>query len=133
MYNIYKSLELPKMLFGIVKMFMFNDLEFINFTIFLDKLNWDNKNIDPEDFLFIVGLGVKLKLIDYNEFYYQKINRKHPDLVMKYNEWIEDNQNFDDIIVTERELNSKFKFLSRVFIFILFFLASRLFLQNKFN
>ena len=114
-------------------MFMFNDLEFINFTIFLDKLNWDNKNIDPEDFLFIVGLGVKLKLIDYNEFYYQKINRKHPDLVMKYNEWIEDNQNFDDIIVTERELNSKFKFLSRVFIFILFFLASRLFLQNKFN
>ncbi len=95
-------------------MFLFNDFELISFSIYLDKLNWNNKPLSPEDFLFVLAMAVKLKLSNDIEHRYKIFSKDYPELFSKYEKWRNENEAFSRICITDRDLNKKFKILSRV-------------------
>ncbi len=112
----YKSLELDKVLFRITKNFLLNDFELLNFSIYFEKMAWDCKSIDPENFLFVLGLAVKIKLAKPNNknLMVENLKTENPELYFNYTQWLSDNKCFSNIKITEKDLYSKFKELSRV-------------------
>jgi len=109
-------LELLKLLFKVTKTFFFNDFELLNFSIYLDKLAWDNKSLNPDDFLFVLGFAVKIKLIDRSiqDVFIENSKLEIPEFYDKYMLWLKESQIFSQIKITEKDLNSKFKALSKV-------------------
>ncbi len=107
---------MTELLFRITKNFIFNDFEFLTFSIYLDKLSWDNRGLNAEDFLFTLGFAVKIKLTDpHNQIILiEKIKIDDPDFYAKYTKWFLENKIFSQIKITEKDLNSKYKSLSRV-------------------
>lgn len=88
----------------------------LNFSIYLDKLVWERKSLDPEDFLFVLGLAVKVKLAEPNNqiFFVESLKVENHELYLKYINWLTENKLFSQIRITEKDLNSKYKTLSRV-------------------
>lgn len=110
----YKNLELTKLLFKITKLFFYNDFELLNFSIYLDKLDWDNQNLSPEKFLLVLGFAVKLKLNQNNHSFIENFKKENPEIYSIYINWIIENKNFLNVRIIEKDLNSKYKALSRV-------------------
>lgn len=109
-------MELAKTLFKITKHFLFNDFELLNFSIYLDKLAWDHKSLNPEEFLYVLGLAVKIKLAEPSNqtFFIESLQVENPELYFKYMQWLTENKLFSQIKISEKDLNSKYKALSRV-------------------
>jgi len=116
----YKDIDLTKTLFKITKTFLFNDFELLNFSIYLEKLSWDHKSFNLEDFLFVLGLSVKIKLSEpsYQSFCVENLKMENPEFYLKYMQWHSENKIFSQIKITEKDLNSKYKALSKVKNFI---------------
>jgi hypothetical protein len=100
---------------------LFNDFELLNFSIYLEKLYWDRKSFNLEDFLFVLGLAVKIKLAEpsYQSFCVENLKMENPEFYLKFIQLFTENRLFSQIKITEKDLNSKYKALSKVKYFIL--------------
>lgn len=83
-------------------------------------MGWDRKSLDPEDFLFVLGLAVKIKLAEPKNqtFFVENLQMENPELYYKYIQWLTENKLFSQLRISEKDLNSKYKTLSRVMSFL---------------
>lgn len=111
-------------MFNITKTFLFNEIELLTFCIYLDKLAWDNSSFSTEDFMYLLALAVKVKLTQPSNqsLLIENIKTENAQLYLRYNKWLEENNLFPQIKITEKDLNAKFKALSRVMFYYLFYI-----------
>lgn len=112
----YKQAEMQNILIKIVKKFTLNEIEILLYSLYLDKLKWEKeKFFTIEEFLSVIALFLKLRLIENGNSYISYIGINNQDLIIKLNDFLEIKQerkfNFK---IHSYELNDKFKELSKV-------------------
>ena len=61
--NLRTNFALHKILFGIVKTLLMNELEIVYFSIYLDKMGWTTEGYQLDENLLITGISVKVKYL----------------------------------------------------------------------
>jgi len=90
---------------------MFNDLEAVVWSIYLDKFAWTQDFVPLEIILYITSLAVKAYLNESISPFQAFLSKKYPNLSMIYNRWIECNSKA--MIILPQELNKRFMLLYR--------------------
>lgn len=102
----------------LIKIFRFNEFEFLCYTIYIEKLNWIYEHFSPIEFLYVLGFSVKFTLSNRNKnlFFYYRDNLS--DIVNAYIDWMSNDNNLTKIRITEKEINSKYISLTNVIILL---------------
>ena len=61
--SLRTNFALHKILFGIMKTLMMNELEIVYFSLYLDKMGWTTEGYQLDENLLITGISVKVNLI----------------------------------------------------------------------
>jgi hypothetical protein len=81
--------------------------------IYLEKLNWEkesqNEFFSSREFLYILAFAIKLKISNYNMNIFNFFSEKLPEITRAYYDWMEKENNFKLIKITEKDLNQNFK------------------------
>jgi hypothetical protein len=100
---------------------MLNEQELLNMSLYLDIFGWEPiDGFTIENYLFLFALAVKTKLNGFNEIecIYEYFKSKDPELMIKGQHFIEKKlSEMEDKIISQKDLNEKFKILNQVKIF----------------
>ena len=106
--ELRNNYPLNNILVDIVKELMFNDLEIVYFSLFLDNFGWINEYYDIKDNLVITALSVKQYLNKDIEIIENHLNKNYENISEKYSNWIfsqndfKKNIKYTPIMVNER-------------------------------
>ncbi|CAG9316249.1 unnamed protein product [Blepharisma stoltei] len=95
----------------IIDEFMFDELEFALWTIYLENISWKRAKNCNEDILRFAAFKAKLEL-DNAEPYFTHLSQKYPNFKLRYQKWTQKNKNIFAASISD--MNNKFKELTAI-------------------
>lgn len=114
MTHMRNNFPIHKILLGVTKKFMLNEIELIHLSLYLDKLGWNNINYTLEEYLSYLAFTTKIYLNSNLNSLTSYIKTIDPLFESKYVEF-NNNEDLinDSLLITPRDFNKRHSDLTR--------------------
>ena len=115
---INNTFPLHSAILKLCRYLLLSDIELCVFSIYLDRLGWQNNYFDPNQYLYILAILTKYRVSDDASIIVKSVFKEVPNLEASYNEFIQvkiEQEKYDVLFVGLPELNRRYLLLNAAF------------------